>query len=69
MSRPGLPILEIHSVSGYDDLARWVRLRNEVEPDEPEDPERMALVRANEPDHLDLIALDGEEPVGTGLPA
>jgi GNAT superfamily N-acetyltransferase len=67
MSRPGPPTVEIHSVSGYDDLARWVRLRNEVEPDEPEDPERMALVRANEPDHLDLIALDGDEPVGTGL--
>jgi GNAT superfamily N-acetyltransferase len=67
MSRRGLRTIEIHSVSGYADLARWVELRNEVEPDEPEDPERMALVRANEADHLALLALDGEEPVGTGL--
>jgi ribosomal protein S18 acetylase RimI-like enzyme len=53
--------IEVCMVSGYEDLARWVEVRNRALPDDPENPEMMALVRATELDHVDLfVRVDGE---------
>ena len=60
-------MIEIRPVLGLADLERWVALRNEVFPDDPEHVEMMVLVRASELDHVDLLALDGAEVVGTGM--
>ena len=51
---------------GYEDLGRWVATRNEIGPD-VSTVEMTALLRATELDHVDLIALDGDEPVGTAF--
>lgn len=59
--------IEIRPVSGYADLERWVEARNEVLPDDPDSAEMMALVRASELDHVDLLACLGEDVVGTGM--
>jgi mycothiol synthase len=59
--------IEIRPVIGYDDLATWVEVRNEVVPDDPETVEMMALVRARELDRADLLALVDGEPAGTGM--
>jgi GNAT superfamily N-acetyltransferase len=58
---------EIRVVSGYSDLECWVDARNEVLPDDPDSAQMMALVRANELDHVDLLACDEGEVVGTGM--
>jgi GNAT superfamily N-acetyltransferase len=59
--------IEIRTVSGYDDLERWAATRNEVAPDDPDDPAMMALVRASELEHVNLLAYEGGEVVGTGM--
>jgi mycothiol synthase len=59
--------LEIRPVTGYAALETWVAARNEVLSDDPDSPEMMALVRASELDHVDLLALDDGEVVGTGM--
>jgi GNAT superfamily N-acetyltransferase len=59
--------IEIRSASGYADLERWVALRNEVVPDDPDDPAMMALVRASELGHVNLLAYEDGEVVGTGM--
>jgi mycothiol synthase len=59
--------IEIRPVLGYDDLATWVQVRNEVVPDDPETVEMMALVRARELDRADLLAFVDGEPAGTGM--
>lgn len=59
--------VEIRAVSGYAELERWVAARNEVFPDDPDSAEMMALVRANELDHVDLLAYDDGEVLGTGM--
>lgn len=59
--------LEIRPVTGYSELERWVSTRNEVLPDDPDSPQMMALVRANELDHVDLLAVEDGEILGTGL--
>jgi ribosomal protein S18 acetylase RimI-like enzyme len=59
--------IEIKPVSGYHDLERWVAARNEAIPDDPQNAVMMALVRATELGHVDLLALEGDEVVGTGL--
>jgi len=59
--------LEIRAVTGYSELERWVATRNEVLPDDPDSPEMMALVRASELDHVDLLAFEDGEVLGTGL--
>jgi ribosomal protein S18 acetylase RimI-like enzyme len=59
--------IEIRSVSGYADLERWVAARNEVWPDDPDSAEMMALVRASELEHVDLLAYEQGEVVGTGM--
>jgi GNAT superfamily N-acetyltransferase len=58
--------IEVRQVLGYDDLGRWVATRNETGPD-VSTVEMTALLRATELDHVDLIALDGGEPVGTAF--
>jgi GNAT superfamily N-acetyltransferase len=59
--------IEIRPVSGYADLERWVAVRNEVAPDDPDDPTMMALVRASELGHVNLLAYEDGEAVGTGM--
>jgi mycothiol synthase len=59
--------IEIKVVSGYDELERWVEARNEVLLDDPDTTQMMALVRANELDHVDVLAYEDDEIVGTGM--
>jgi mycothiol synthase len=59
--------IEIKAVSGYADLERWVETRNEVFPDDPDSAEMMALVRATELEHVDLLACEDDDVVGTGM--
>ena len=59
--------VEIRPVSGYAELERWVEARNEVLPDDPDSAQMMALVRASELDHVDLLAYENGDVVGTGM--
>jgi GNAT superfamily N-acetyltransferase len=59
--------IEIRPVSGYADLERWVATRNEVLPDDPDSPEMMALVRASELEHVDLLACENGQIFGAGM--
>ena len=59
--------VEIRPVSGYEELERWVEARNEVLPDDPDSAQMMALVRARELDHVDLLAYEDREVAGTGM--
>jgi GNAT superfamily N-acetyltransferase len=59
-------VLEIRVVSGYDELQRWVQARNDAGPD-VYTAEMTALLRAVELDHVDLLALEDGEPVGTAF--
>lgn len=59
--------IEIKVVSGYAELERWVAARNEVFPDDPDSAEMMALVRASELEHVDLLASENGEVAGTGM--
>ena len=43
------------------------RARNEVLPDDPDSAQMMALVRASELEHVDLLAYEHDEVVGTGM--
>lgn len=58
--------IEVRQVLGYEDLGRWVETRNETGPD-VSTVEMTALLRATELDHIDLIALDDGQPVGTAF--
>jgi GNAT superfamily N-acetyltransferase len=58
--------IEVRQVLGYEDLGRWVATRNETGPD-VSTVEMTALLRATELDHVDLIALDGDEALGTAF--
>jgi GNAT superfamily N-acetyltransferase len=59
--------VEIKAVSGYSDLERWVEARNEVLSDDPDSAAMMALVRASELEHVDLIAYVEGDVAGTGM--
>ena len=59
--------IEIKAVSGYGDLERWVEARNDVLSDDPHTAEMMALVRASELEHVDLLASEDGEIVGAGM--
>jgi GNAT superfamily N-acetyltransferase len=59
--------IEIKQVSGYDELERWVATRNEVLPDDPDTAGMMALVRASELEHVDLLASEDGEILGVGM--
>ena len=63
----GVVAIEIRAVSGYADLERWVAARNEVFPDDPDSAEMMALIRASETEHVDLLAWADDRVVGTGM--
>jgi GNAT superfamily N-acetyltransferase len=58
---------EIRPASGYAEVERWVATRNEVAPDDPEDPTMIALLRASLLEHVNLLALEDGEVVGTGM--
>lgn len=58
--------LEIREVSGYEELERWVATRNDAWPDVTT-VEMTALLRATELDHVDLLALEDGQPVGTAF--
>jgi GNAT superfamily N-acetyltransferase len=59
--------IEVKPVSGYDDLALWVEIRNQAAPDDPETVEMMALVRARELHRMDLLAFLDGEPAGAAF--
>ena len=58
--------IEVRQVLGYDDLSRWVATRDEIGPDVAT-VEMTALLRATEVEHVDLLALEDGEPVGTAF--
>jgi GNAT superfamily N-acetyltransferase len=56
--------VEIHDVHGYEELERWVELRNAVFPDDPDSVQATALIRARQADHVNLLAFDDGRAVG-----
>ena len=58
--------IEVRQVVGYDDLGRWVATRDEIGPDVAT-VEMTALLRATELEHVDLLAIEDGEPVGTAF--
>jgi GNAT superfamily N-acetyltransferase len=58
--------VEIREVKGWDDLQRWVAVRNEAAPDSLT-AEMRSLVRALELEYVDLLALEAGEPVGAAF--
>jgi hypothetical protein len=53
--------IEVKAVSGMEALERWVAVHNEIRPDDPESAAMKALIRAEEREHIDLLAyVDGE---------
>lgn len=52
---------------GYETLARWVEVRNSVFPHDPDSAHILALARAREVGHVNLLALMDGEPVGVGM--
>jgi GNAT superfamily N-acetyltransferase len=73
MAEPAAPCedafvsVEVRAVVGIDQLERWVAVHNEVRPDDPQTAGAKALVRAEEADHLDLLAYIDDRPVGAAL--
>jgi GNAT superfamily N-acetyltransferase len=58
--------IEVRQVRGYEDLNLWVATRDEIGPDVAT-VEMTALLRATELEHVDLLALEDGEPVGTAF--
>jgi GNAT superfamily N-acetyltransferase len=58
--------IEVRAVVGFEDLERWVATRNEDGPD-VSTVEMTALLRATELAHVDLLAIEDGEPVGTAF--
>jgi ribosomal protein S18 acetylase RimI-like enzyme len=59
--------VEIREVHGYEALARWVEVRNSVFPHDPDSTQVLALARAREANHVNLLALVDGEVVGVGM--
>ena len=59
--------IEIRTASGFADLERWVATRNEVAPDDPDDPTMIALLRASLLEHVNLLAVQDGEVVGSAM--
>ena len=56
--------MEIREVHGYEELQRWVELRNAVFPDDPDSVQVTALIRARQVGHVNLLAFEDGRPVG-----
>jgi GNAT superfamily N-acetyltransferase len=56
--------IEIRDVSGIDELERWIAVHNAVRPDDPANLEQKVLIRAEELEHVDLLAYVDGEPAG-----
>ena len=52
---------------GYEALVRWVDLRNSLFPHDPDSVQVLALARAREAGHVNLIAYVDDEPVGVAM--
>ena len=52
---------------GHEALARWVEVRNSLLPHDPDSVQVLALSRAREPGHVNVLALENDEPVGVGM--
>jgi ribosomal protein S18 acetylase RimI-like enzyme len=59
--------VEIREVHGHEALARWVEVRNPLFPFDPDSVQVLALSRAREPGHVNLLALLDDEPVGVAM--
>jgi GNAT superfamily N-acetyltransferase len=59
--------LEIRPASGFADLERWTATRNEVVPDDPGHPGMLALIRAGELEHINLLAWRDADVVGVAM--
>jgi GNAT superfamily N-acetyltransferase len=58
---------EVREVASYEQLERWVAVRNAISLDDPRNLEMMTYVRAHELDRVDLLAYFDGEPVGTAM--
>jgi GNAT superfamily N-acetyltransferase len=56
--------VEIRDVSGIDELERWIAVHNAVRADDPANLEQKVLIRAEELEHVDLLAYVDGEPAG-----
>jgi GNAT superfamily N-acetyltransferase len=56
--------VEIRDVSGIEELERWIAVHNAVRADDPANLEQKVLIRAEELEHVDLLAYVDGEPVG-----
>ena len=52
---------------GHEALARWVEVRNPLFPQDPDSVQVLALARAREVGHVNLLALVDGEPVGVAM--
>ena len=52
---------------GYEALVRWVDLRNSLFPHDPDSVQVLALARAREAGHVNLLAYVDDEPVGVAM--
>ena len=52
---------------GYEELERWVQLRNAVFPDDPDSVQVLTLIRARQTGHVNLLAVDEGRPVGMAM--
>ncbi len=59
--------LEVREVSSYEQLERWVAVRNAISHEDPQDVQKVTFLRAHESERVDLLAYVGDEPVGTAL--
>lgn len=59
--------VEVREVSSYEQLERWVEVRNAISLDDPQNVQKATFLRAHESDRVDLLAYIADEPVGTAL--
>ena len=59
--------VEIREVHGYEALEAWAELRNTIFHHDQESAQVLALARAREAGHVNLLALVDDEPVGVAM--
>jgi GNAT superfamily N-acetyltransferase len=59
--------VEIREVHGYEALGQWAAVRNSIFRLDPESAQVLALVRAREVGHTNLLAVVNGEPVGVAM--